>query len=60
MGVQVVFYSILLMRRKDVRRQALIGQINNYLAVELLLATGFWVLQPFEDQHLLGRDRIHL
>ena len=62
LGAQVVLSSILLVRAKGVRRRALIMQVNIWLW-NWSWWQGFRSYNHgtlFADQHLLGRDGIHL
>lgn len=55
-------FSIRPMRRKDVRRRALIEEVNNWLQ-NLCQRQGFHFYGHgtlFENQYLLGKDKIHL
>lgn len=58
----MVFSSILLVRGKGVRRRALIEQVNNWLRNWCWWQSlGFYDHGTlFAEQHLLGRDGIHL
>ena len=62
MGAQVVFSSVLPVRGKGGRRRALIMRVNNWLR-SWCWRQGFGFYDHgtlFVDQHLLGREGIHL